>query len=828
MSDHVLPTSGVTAAAPSISEQPDRTTMLAHLEFIAGPAREKDPDLRVEIACAEPNRGPNFARTYALKELPKAVEFAAGVNARGRNVYVGATLKRADTPAEGRTKAEHACLSTAIPVDLDSGLKIGAEKLKAILKPHLLVLTGQLPEPRGQIWIATFPNDDMETWTKVHRLAVDFCYGDQSALGSARLMRLAGTVNYPSEQKKSRGYRVEPTIARFRTKIVAYELAELRELLTSPADLPVQLSTNTIEVQPRSQGGGHPADPVVSKNARSQPSVEEMGDMLRHLVAINYFEQREQWVKFGMALKPVYGDQVGFQLWAITHVDDRARNDAPAQWSSFASVTRPGDVTIATIIKAAQETGFHYQTLPTLTASAEEDSHTSGDVKNGRRLAREFRNELIHIHETGEWLVFDTRQGWTAAPPGEADRAAKKVVGDLREEAAERFRAAKGNDQTVKELMRHIVRSSDAPRIRAMIELAKSEPGMTVRLSEFDSNPMLLGISNGVLDLRTRRLRPVSPEVLVSKRCAVAFDATAECPRFKRFMSEVQPDEDVRNFLQRLVGLCLTGLVAEHFFAFLFGHGANGKSVFVELVAWMLGDYARKIQTEMLMHHQRNPQGPSPDIVSLKGMRFVYANETVEGRRLDEARIKELTGGDKLSGRFPYGKENIHFDPTHKLFMVGNHKPEITDTSFGMWRRVGLIQFEQTIPEGKRDPNLLESLKGEGSGVLNWALAGLHEYQKGGLRIPSQIAAATAEYRDEQDLIADWIRENCLSGPGCSEDKAKLYQDYKQWAEVNGHRPFAQARLTRRLNERGYRVAKDKRTVQGISLKSGWRGQTNI
>ena len=237
-------------------------------------------------------------------------------------------------------------------------------------------------------------------------------------------------------------------------------------------------------------------------------------------------------------------------------------------------------------------------------------------------------------------------------------------------------------------------------------------------------------------------------------------------------------------------------------------------------MAWLLGDYAHKIPTEMLMHHQRNPQGPSPDIVSLKGRRFVYANETEEGRRLEEARVKDLTGGDTLTGRVPYGKANISFRPTHKLFVVGNHKPEITDTSFGMWRRVALIPFDQTIPEAKRDPKLLETLKGEGPGILNVLLAGLRDCLQSGLQIPEKIKAATAAYRDEQDIIGEWIAENCDTGPSCSVQKKVLYADYVSWTDRNGHRPFSQTKLTRRLNERGYQLAADKRTVTGLSLKS--------
>ncbi len=178
---------------------------------------------------------------------------------------------------------------------------------------------------------------------------------------------------------------------------------------------------------------------------------------------------------------------------------------------------------------------------------------------------------------------------------------------------------------------------------------------------------------------------------------------------------------------------------------------------FVELMAWLLGDYARKIATEMLMQHQRSPQAASPDIVALKGRRFMRI-DTAEGRKLDSNRVKEMTGSDTLTGRVPYGKADVNFTPTHKLMIVGNYKPEITDNGDGMWRKVLLVDFGVTFPVSQRDPKLLEKLKAEGSGILNWALNGLRKWQQGGLAIPQSITAATAAYRDEQDIIGDWVR----------------------------------------------------------------------
>ena len=353
----------------------------------------------------------------------------------------------------------------------------------------------------------------------------------------------------------------------------------------------------------------------------------------------------------------------------------------------------------------------------------------------------------------------------------------------------------------LKKLFSHIERFSKAPQIHAMITMAKSEPGMTRRFSEFDADPMMPGVANGVIDLQTQTLLPVSPNVLVTKRCNVSYDPSAECPRFEKFLQEVQPDDEMRKFLQDLMGYCLMGQVGENIFAFLWGHGSNGKSVFVELMAWVLGDYAHKIAIEMLMRQQRNSQGPSADIMSLKGRRFVYANETAEGARLDEARVKDMTGGDTLTGRVPYGKADINFSPSHKLFIVGNHKPDISDTSEGMWRRPVLIPFNQKIPEPKQDLQLLETLKSEGPGILNWMLEGLRDWLNGGLKVPDSVKADTAAYREEQDILGDWIGDQCLAGPGCSVAKAELYNNYKLWTDDNGHRPMSQTKLTRNIEK---------------------------
>ncbi|MBT8002173.1 MAG: hypothetical protein HN578_04555 [Rhodospirillales bacterium] len=467
---------------------------------------------------------------------------------------------------------------------------------------------------------------------------------------------------------------------------------------------------------------------------------------------------------------------------------------------------------------------FHQAALagwvnPRREVAAANASEGTKDILNGRLFAKANHCRLLFMHETGDLLIFSPPEGWVQAPPGTADNAAKDVVAQCLMKAADLTKKdPEGSD--AKKLRAHANQSSTLQRIEAMIKLAKSEPGMSVRISDFDADPYVLGVLNGVLDLRKGVLQSITPSTLVSKRANVIFDPEAICPLFDQFLLTVQPDPDVRRLLQQLAGIWLSGMSNLQKLIFFYGLGANGKTTFIELMAWMLGDYSKRIATEMLMHHQRSPQGPSPDIVALKGRRLIYCNEVEEGRRLAEARVKELTGGDTLSGRVPYAKEDITFQPSHNLVMVGNHMPEVRDTSHGMWRRMLKIPFDQIIPDNAQDPGLLDKVKQEGPGILNWALAGLADYHANGLQIPASISAANDAYRADQDIIGEWITDHCSLVAGAATPKEDLYRAYRAWAQTHGHMPLAQSRLTRKLSERGLRQDAGKRNITGLDLNN--------
>ena len=502
-------------------------------------------------------------------------------------------------------------------------------------------------------------------------------------------------------------------------------------------------------------------------------------------------------------------------------------------WGSY-DPTRQGGIGVGTLVRLAIEHGY---VGPNLTARGSEvgfqtasaaDTPGPGapltdavaDVANGQRFAAAARGRLLSIHDDNCWLKFDAASGWTRAAMVEVEAFAKGVVGAMHQKAAELYRA-NHEDPEARRMRQNVERVSRLPHLRAMIAMAKSEPGMSASLAEFDADPWLLGAQNGVLDLRTGELRQATPDLRVSKRCRVEFDPAAECPRFRAFLAEVLPDPEVQGFVLRFMGYCLTGSVEAQAFLFLHGGGFNGKSVLVDLLAWLLGDYARKIPTEMLMLQHRSTQGPDPDILMLKGLRLAYASETEDGRRLSEARVKDMTGGERLSGRAPHAVAAVEFAPTHKLIVSGNHKPSISDRSHGMWRRVILLLFGVQIPETARDPDLSAKLRGEGPGILNAALAGLHDWRGGrDLRVPASIKAVTATYKAEEDILGEFLADECETGEGFKAPRNELNAAYGVWCTLNRHKPLGASRLTKELGERGFHRDAGRRSFLGLRLAS--------
>ncbi|HEX7273271.1 MAG TPA: phage/plasmid primase, P4 family, partial [Casimicrobiaceae bacterium] len=380
---------------------------------------------------------------------------------------------------------------------------------------------------------------------------------------------------------------------------------------------------------------------------------------------------------------------------------------------------------------------------------------TLNDAGNAERYAKQWGYGVRYVPELGKWLVWNDPH-WQLDTVGETMEFAKKTAYEIYAEGNQI------NDTQVRDLIvRHSKTSQQAPRLNAMLELAKSIPSLVLPIAELDADPWLLGVENGTVDLRSGRLLEAVPEQYIAKMAPVAFDATAECPAFLQFLSDIMGgDQELVGYLQRLLGYMLTGDASEQRLFFLYGTGANGKSTLLNICKGILGaDLCRQTPVETIMA-RAGKAGPTPELACLVGARAVMTTEIDEGSFLSESLVKQMTGGDPLSARPLYGAP-FEFVPQFKLFVAGNHKPVIRGGDDGIWRRIDMIPFEVTIPPDRRDPELAAKLRRELPGILNWALAGCRAWIKRRLDPPPAVVNAVAEYREDMDILGQWIAERC-------------------------------------------------------------------
>jgi putative DNA primase/helicase len=419
------------------------------------------------------------------------------------------------------------------------------------------------------------------------------------------------------------------------------------------------------------------------------------------------------------------------------------------------------------------------------------------DAGNAERLVALYGPEILFVAELRAWLCWDGSR-WALDKTGEVFRRAKETARVMYHQAAD----LEGDKR--RDLASWAMRSEAEPRIRAMVNLAKNEPGVTVTLDQLDRDPFLLSVENGTLNLRSGELRPAEQADLITRRAPVTYDPAATCPMWDAFLKRILTgDADLIGFIQRAIGYSLTGLTVEQVIFLLHGLGANGKSVFLEVIRALLGDYAAGADFSTFL--DRRQSGPRNDVARLLGRRYVTAVEASDGERLAESLVKQLTGNDTVTARHLYA-ESFEYRPTFKIWCAANHKPTIRGTDHAIWRRIRLVPFTLTIPEHERDPRLSEKLKAELSGILNWALEGCRAWQRDGLGASPAVRQATADYRLDQDTIGRFL-DDCARLTGTEESRttaAELYQRYAAWTASNGEgRPLSQRRFGESLNERG-------------------------
>ena len=430
------------------------------------------------------------------------------------------------------------------------------------------------------------------------------------------------------------------------------------------------------------------------------------------------------------------------------------------------------------------------------------------DVGNAERLARAHGGDLRWVAAWDTWLVWDGKR-WVRDDTGAVVRRAVDTVRQIGAEAS-----TCEHEGQRKALLAHALKSESARSINGMVALARSQAGVAATPEGFDTDPWVLNTPSGAIDLRTGVLRHHRREDLCTKMTGAPYALGATAPLFERFLETSVPDPDVRAYLQRLAGCAASGEIREHVLPIHWGTGGNGKSVLTNAILYALGDYASKIPTQVLMAKEHDAH-PTERAV-LKGLRFAACSETTAGRALDEAMVKDLTGGEPISAR--YMREDFFtFAPTHTLWLSTQNKPNIRETSNGIWRRVHLIPWTVEIPLEQQDHDLGTALKAEAAGILRWIVEGCLAWQRKGLDPPEAVRVATQEYRAESDWLSDFL-EACTQ-PGHRVLGGALYKAYVAWAEKNGRRPVTQTAFGRGMGER--------KGVRGTNI-GGYKWYCNI
>lgn len=336
---------------------------------------------------------------------------------------------------------------------------------------------------------------------------------------------------------------------------------------------------------------------------------------------------------------------------------------------------------------------------------------------------------------------------------------------------------------------------ASAATVAAVERLARSDRRIAAEFDQWDVDPWLINTPDGVVDLRTGSVRLAAPTDYMTKMTAVA--PGGDCPIWLKFLDRVTAsDAELMKYLQRLFGYSLTGITREHSLAFLFGLGANGKSVLLSTVAGVLGDYhtTAPIETFTVSKGDRHPT----DLAGLMGARLVTASETEQGHQWAEAKIKNITGGEKITARFMRG-DFFEYVPQFKLVIAGNHKPRLSTVDEAIRRRLHFVPFTVTIPPNERDAKLAQKLKAEWPGILRWMIDGCVHWQRIGLSPPAIIRQATDEYLTNEDAMAAWITECCERDASTFTSASDLFNSWTAWAGRNGEVPLTMRKFSERL-----------------------------
>ena len=402
------------------------------------------------------------------------------------------------------------------------------------------------------------------------------------------------------------------------------------------------------------------------------------------------------------------------------------------------------------------------------------------------RFSERHKDDLRYIATKGTWLKWDGTRWYAEATHLAFDLARKSCRADA---------DGLGNGKAPTQVY-------SAKTIAAVERMAKADRRQATVIEEWDADDFTFN-SVATFNLRTgESYAPLPGDYITKKAACPSAEPGTPHPVWTAFLERIAPDPELRAFLQRFIGYCLTGATTEHKFVFAYGTGANGKSTFINTISSICGDYTTvaDVGTFIAAATERHPT----DVAKLHGYRLVVAQETEKGRRWDETKVKSMTGGDKMTARF-MRCDFFDFVPKFKLWIVGNHKPRLDNVDEAMRRRMLLVPFTVQIPPEERDTDLAEKLKAEWPAILRWAIDGCLEWQRIGLMPPKIVTDATDEYFDDQDTIKQWLEDRTEDGgPFAFTPTSQLFTSWREWCTERNLKPGAGNAFSDALADRGY------------------------
>lgn len=429
------------------------------------------------------------------------------------------------------------------------------------------------------------------------------------------------------------------------------------------------------------------------------------------------------------------------------------------------------------------------------------------EMGNAERLVHRNGNNLRYCIEFEEWLIWNGNT-WIEDKKKQIERIALKTFREMYIEAAKEDEDSRRNElvKWAKVSEKSSVFINSINRAEAMLPISQDD---------LNKDKFLLNCANGVIDLKTGNLLTHDRKLMITKNTNIQYDPSASCPTWIKFLESIFTEnddikQDVIDFLQKAIGYSLTGDTSEQVVFFLWGTGRNGKSTFINTVKTLFGDYAKQTNSDTFTTKYGADNGINNDVARLVGSRFVSAVESEEGKHLSESLIKQLTGGEPVTARF-LRKEFFEFTPEFKIFFTTNYKPVIKGDDEGIWRRIRLIPFNVTIPKDQIDKQLPEKLQAELPGILRWAVDGCLKWRREGLGEPEAVKDATNAYKDEMDLLSNFISDCCVIHPDAKIKLNDLYKNYLDYCDENSEVPLKKIKFSNRLLMRGI----DKRKSTG-------------